>query len=114
MSEKTLVAPFEVALRYAGRVKWFNNKSGFGFITVHDPSREVPYDLFVHHSAIRVSDEQFRYIIQGEYVEFHVEEVTDKAHKYHAIDVTGMFEGRLMCETKHEFRQHKTEYQRKK
>ena len=32
-----------------GRVKWFNNKAGYGFITVTDGSRSGT-DVFVHHS----------------------------------------------------------------
>ena len=40
-----------------GRVKWFNNKAGFGFITV---STEGPFkgtDVFTHHSGISVLNE---------------------------------------------------------
>ena len=36
-----------------GRVKWFNNKAGFGFITVTDGPQSGT-DIFVHHSSINV------------------------------------------------------------
>lgn len=104
--------PFCSEKRYIGRVKWFNNKSGFGFVTVHDTTRLTPYDMFVHHSAIRVKDEQFRYLIQGEYIEFKVTSVEDKAHKYQAADVTGVNEDILMCETRNDCRLQKLEYQK--
>jgi CspA family cold shock protein len=34
-----------------GTVKWFNANKGFGFINVHDASR----DVFVHHSALQAN-----------------------------------------------------------
>ena len=51
-------------VRYIGRVKWFNKKSGFGFITVADGDR-VGTDVFAHHSNLNVSQDQFRYLVQG-------------------------------------------------
>jgi cold shock CspA family protein len=36
-----------------GRVKWFNSKAGYGFITVTDGPKSGT-DVFVHHSAIKV------------------------------------------------------------
>ena len=49
-----------------GRVKWFNDKKGFGFIETSDQG-----DVFVHHTAI-VSD-GFRTLAEGEQVSFDVE-----------------------------------------
>jgi cold shock CspA family protein len=37
--------------RFTGRVKWFNNKAGYGFITVTDGPKSGS-DVFVHHSSI--------------------------------------------------------------
>ena len=34
-----------------GRVKWFNNKAGYGFITISSDEQSGE-DVFVHHSAI--------------------------------------------------------------
>ena len=50
-----------------GRVKWFDNKKGYGFI-IGDKGQ----DVFVHHSAIRM--EGFRSIAEGQQVEFELEQ----------------------------------------
>ena len=34
-----------------GRVKWFNNRAGYGFITVSSGEHKNE-DVFVHHSAV--------------------------------------------------------------
>lgn len=85
-----------------GRVKWFNNKSGYGFITVSEG--ENPSDIFVHHSALAVSEEQYKYLVQGEYVEFDIVHVSGGAHECQASNVRGLNGGKLMCETRHEAR----------
>jgi CspA family cold shock protein len=85
--------------RVTGRVKWFNNKAGYGFITLVDgDNRET--DVFVHHSSISLKD-QYRYLVQGEYVEFSLIPTNEgSSHKYQAGDVKGINGGMLMCETR--------------
>ena len=48
-----------------GRVKWFNDAKGFGFIT-----QEGGEDVFVHFSAI--SAQGFKSLAEGDQVEFEV------------------------------------------
>ena len=36
--------------RFTGRVKWFNNKAGYGFISITDGA-QAGTDVFVHHST---------------------------------------------------------------
>jgi CspA family cold shock protein len=48
-----------------GRVKWFNDSKGYGFIEV-----EGAEDVFVHHTAIE--GEGFKTLAEGELVEFEV------------------------------------------
>ena len=43
--------------------------------------------------------------MQGEYVEFDVSNVANGQHSCQAVNVTGMFGGKLMCETRNEARQ---------
>ena len=46
-----------------GKVKWFNNDKGFGFIEYSDQE-----DIFVHYSAILTHG--FKTLVEGQYVEF--------------------------------------------
>jgi cold shock CspA family protein len=100
-----------VAIKLTGRVKWFNNKTGFGFITALGDSEGVKEgsDVFVHHSAIKVAQEQYRYLVQGEYVEFVLSKLTASGataskHEFQAVDVNGVKGGKLICETRWESR----------
>ncbi len=49
-----------------GKVKWFNEKKGFGFI-----EKDEGGDVFVHFSAISASG--FRTLAEGQRVQFEVE-----------------------------------------
>ena len=53
--------------REQGKVKWFNNTKGYGFI-----EREGAPDIFVHYSAIKA--EGYRSLKEGQLVEFTVGE----------------------------------------
>lgn len=48
-----------------GKVKWFNNAKGYGFI-----ERNSGDDVFVHHSAIQMDG--FRTLVEGDAVSFSV------------------------------------------
>ena len=50
-----------------GKVKWFNNEKGFGFISV-----EGEGDVFVHFSAI--TGEGYKSLEEGQSVQFDVVE----------------------------------------
>ena len=51
-----------------GKVKWFNDSKGFGFITPDEGGK----DVFVHQSEIQMDG--FRTVAEGQPVEFEVEE----------------------------------------
>ena len=82
-----------------GTVKWFNNKAGYGFITVCDGEYSGK-DIFVHFSSIRVSNSQYKYLVQGEYVDFTLVKSENGSHEYQAINVSGVKGGPIMCETR--------------
>jgi CspA family cold shock protein len=52
--------------RIRGKVKWFNDQKGFGFITPDGGAK----DCFVHHSAIQAQG--FKTLGEGDTVEFDV------------------------------------------
>lgn len=53
--------------RIRGKVKWFNNVKGYGFI-----GREEGEDVFVHYSAI--AQEGYKSLQEGDEVEFEITE----------------------------------------
>ena len=50
-----------------GRVKWFNNKKGFGFIEYKEN-----LDIFVHYNSIMI--EGYKTLSEGQMVEFDLVE----------------------------------------
>jgi len=52
-------------MRITGKVKWFNNSKGYGFI-----EQESGSDLFVHFSAIQGNG--FKTLEEGQSVEFEI------------------------------------------
>ena len=101
-SNKDVVTPSS-AERLVGRVKWFNNKAGYGFITVTDGERSGS-DIFIHHSAVQVENQQYKYLVQGEYVEFELVRTSSTEHEWQASNVNGIKGGKLMCETRREYK----------
>jgi len=95
--------------RFTGRVKWFNNKAGYGFITVTDGSKSGS-DVFVHHSSIKVDSEQYKYLVQGEYVDFNLSDTETTNHEFQAGEVCGIKGGKLMCETRRDSRFSRSQY----
>lgn len=94
--------------RYLAMVKWFNTKSGFGFMTLlnHEQS---PKDVFVHITNLVVDGSVYRMLYSGEYVECSLS--SDANGKEQATQVTGVVKGPLMCETNSTRR--RSEYQKR-
>jgi CspA family cold shock protein len=109
-SSSVSFSPDSPSERFTGRVKWFNNKAGYGFVTITD-GRYSGKDVFVHHTSINVDSEQYKYLVQGEYIEFCLSDTKGQGdHEYQAGNVSGINGGKLMCETRRESRSVRTQY----
>jgi CspA family cold shock protein len=53
-----------------GKVKWFNDQKGYGFIEATETGGEGPRDVFVHYSGIQ--NEGFKTLAEGDEVEFEM------------------------------------------
>lgn len=106
-----------------GRVKWFSTRRGFGVIDTLNEDGSIEGSVFVHHTQVSVADPQYRYLVEGEYVQYTQREQTSKVDgdggesdgddgssthsaddgeqtKYEAVGVKGVYGGMLMCETR--------------
>jgi len=79
---------------YTGQCKWFNDKLGYGFITICNGDMKGK-DIFVHHSGIRPSNSNYKTLKKGEYIQFNV---IYGVNGPQAVDITGIQGGRLMCD----------------
>lgn len=61
-----------------GKVKWFNNEKGYGFIEYTDKD-----DIFVHYSAI--NQDGYKSLTEGQFVEFNL---LDTSKGYQATNVS--------------------------
>ena len=57
----------------SGKVKWFNSKKGYGFITLDDNSEK---DVFLHVSALEKS--KFRILKENQKIQFEIKEERGK------------------------------------
>ena len=81
-----------------GRVKWFNNKLGYGFISYTNQAGESS-DIFVHYSQLKETGNStgFKTLFQGEYVDFKIIPCTNSEHEIQASEVTGVNGGPLFA-----------------
>ena len=56
----------------SGKVKWFNSKKGYGFITDDETSK----DIFLHVSALE--DSKLRVLKEDQKIKFDIKEKKDK------------------------------------
>lgn len=82
MKSPAVMRMFSNGGRQSGKVKYFNNEKGFGFI-----SRDDGEDVFVHQSQIK--KDGFRSLRLNEDVEFDVEANRNDPSKIFAVNVTG-------------------------
>jgi len=85
--------------KYTGIVKWFNNKAGYGFVTILDDGDYFQKDIFAHYSSIVSDGGNYKYLVQGEYVELAITTSLNDKYKYHAVQIHGIRGGPLMCES---------------
>jgi CspA family cold shock protein len=72
------ITPLEAAPMARGKVKWFNDAKGYGFI-----EQETGDDVFVHFSSIQMDG--FKSLTEGMEVEF---EIRTGEKGLHAANVT--------------------------
>jgi cold shock CspA family protein len=95
---------------HLGQVKWWNDRLGYGFITVCR-GQDRGKDIFVHHTGVHPLSSHYRTLYKGEYVQFDIQQTTGSRGGaselpgsrgveggYQAVNVTGVDGGCLMCD----------------
>lgn len=90
----TEVKEVESVGNYTGQCKWFNDKLGYGFVTICDGD-DKGKDIFVHHSGINPLNSNYKTLRKGEYIQFNV---IDGMNGLQAVNVRGIGGGPLMCD----------------
>ena len=80
--------------KYTGQCKWFNDKLGYGFVTICNGD-DKGKDIFVHHSGVKPLNSNYKTLRKGEYIQFNV---IDGMNGLQAVDVRGIGGGPLMCD----------------
>jgi CspA family cold shock protein len=91
-----------------GRVKWFNDRRGYGYITCISEGPHNGQDIFIHHSNIRPKVSNYKTLYPNEYVEFRLGEAdmcfdedenpVETEYEHQATHVTGIKCGPLLCD----------------
>jgi cold shock protein len=79
---------------FIGQTKWFNDKLGYGFVTICNGD-DKGKDIFVHHSGIKPLNSNYKTLKKGEYIQFNI---IVGMNGLQAVDVTGINAGPLMCD----------------
>lgn len=97
--------------KYIGRVRWYDRKKGFGFVSITDGERAGD-DIFVHHTEVQSEHKHSCYLIVGEYVEFSIEQrdTNDDKPRVVATHITGVKGGKLLCETRYDLYMERKKY----
>lgn len=83
---------------HLGRCKWFDERKGYGFITVVSEGPFTGKDVFVHFNDIMPYISKRHVLKEGEYVNMSVKNI-DSPEKMQATHVQGVCGGPLMCDT---------------
>ena len=78
---------------HQGQVKWFDNKLGYGFVTVLDGEHKSK-DIFVHQTNVCPLTSEYRTLSKGEYIQMNLSD----DEQMQALNVTGICGGSLRCD----------------
>lgn len=60
-----------------GRVKWFEDKKGYGFILSQNN-----YEVFAHYSQIIVNENEYKTLNKGQKVQYDLKEINGKKQAF--------------------------------